>query len=90
MNQIFLLQIQQIFFNDSKEPLPVKAGENIGICVRYPEFDESSKLIVGDHGEEYEKIEDNEKELFKVSSHSDSGNGTDVNAGQIPELYYVK
>ena len=81
-------QIQQVFLNPSKDPIIVSAGEKISVIVKYPDYEDASRLIVGTGGEGYDAVEGNEPGLFKLEECSGSGNGTDIGSGQIPELYY--
>eukprot|EP00826_Nyctotherus_ovalis_P037086 TRINITY_DN3358_c0_g1_i1.p1 TRINITY_DN3358_c0_g1~~TRINITY_DN3358_c0_g1_i1.p1 ORF type:complete len:339 (+),score=73.13 TRINITY_DN3358_c0_g1_i1:103-1119(+) len=81
-------QIVQVFFDKEYKPISVDAGAKMTIVVKYLEFDEATRLLVGTSGENYNAVEDNEHGLFTVEESGLSGNGTDVHAGQIPELYY--
>ena len=81
--------IVRIFFEYNKTPIFVGKGQMISICIKYAEYDESSRIYSGNDGDENPKVEGNEEDVFLVKSHSDSGNGTGVNSGQIPELYYT-
>ncbi len=81
-------EIMQVFLDPNQTPTKVASGDKIAVIVKYPNYDEGSKLIVGTAGEGYDTIEGNEPGLFKVEECGSSGNGTDINAGQIPELYY--
>jgi len=83
-------QILQIFFSQSKEPIFVEAGMKFSIVIQYFDYEDASKLYKGTGGSDYDSIEGNEPGLFKILKHDLSGNGTDVNSGQIPELYYSK
>ena len=82
--------ILPIYFTANKEPIFVDAGVTLSIVLQYFDYDDSSKLYRGNDGEDYDSVEGNEPGLFKIDSHPESGNGTDIKIGQIPELYYAK
>jgi len=81
-------EIYKINFQKNGEPFEVNAATKISICCSYEHFEDASRLVVGADGSKYKDIEGNEPGLFEIQAHSDSGNGTDINSGQIPELYY--
>jgi len=85
-----IAQIAQIYFNPENEAISVDANMKITISIKYLEFEDSSRLFVGSLGEGYNSFEGNEQGLFTVEETSLSGNGTDMHAGQIPELYYSR
>ncbi len=83
-------EVYPVYFDPLQNPIPISAGTKIAIVVRYENYEDASRLRVGTGGREHEDIEGNEKGLFQVESYSaGSSNGTDVNSGQIPELYYA-
>ncbi len=82
--------IMPIFFSQAKEPILVDAGVRVSIVLMYFDYDDSSRLLNGEDGGDYDSIEGNEPGLFKVEAHAESSNGTNVSVGQVPELYYAK
>ncbi len=80
--------VYQVYFEPDQTPISVNAGDKVSVCVHYEQFDDASRLLVGTDGRNHSTVEGNEAGLLEVESHRDSGNGTDVNAGQLPELYY--
>lgn len=81
--------VMPIYFDPNCAPSQIEQGTKIIILVKYEQYDEGSKLIVGTDGNSYDTVEGNEVGLFKLEENGRSGNGTDINAGQIPELYYA-
>ena len=81
--------IHSVYFYSDQTPTLASSGTKISICIHYDSYEEASRLRVGGDGRNYEKVEGNEEGLFVIESHHDSGNGTDVGSGQIPELYYA-
>lgn len=81
--------VMPIYFDPNCTPYQIDQGSKIMIIVKYDQYDEGSKLIVGTDGNGYDTVEGNETGLFKIEENGHSGNGTDTNAGQLPELYYA-
>lgn len=81
--------VKPIYFDANFTSLQVQPEDKIGIVVKYETYDDSSRLLVGTDGNNYDTIEGNVPGLFKMEDNGHSGNGTDVGAGQIPELYYA-
>ena len=82
-------QIGKIWLTSDHDPIVVPGGVKISIVVRYIEYEDNSRLMVGTAGEDYDGLEGNDPGLFKVEESSISANGTDIHAGQIPEIYYT-
>ena len=82
-------EITKMFLNTADDPIPVPADTKITVSVKYPTYDQQSRLLVGTGGGDYETIAENEAGLFKVEDSSLSQNGTDKSSGQIPEIYYA-
>ncbi|CAI2373289.1 unnamed protein product [Moneuplotes crassus] len=70
---------------------PVSKEQKIDITVWIAESMSSHTNVETYHGNDgytYHEVENEHKGLFKVESGSESGNGTSVYSGQIPEILY--
>lgn len=83
-------KVMQVFFGNKQDCIEVSSRVKIGIVVRYPRFDDSSRLYIGEQGSDCDEIEGNERGVFAIESNSHCGNGTSETRGQIPEVYYMK
>ncbi len=82
--------VREIYLDEGQTPINVPAGTKIGVSVVYDQFDDNSRLYVGETGEtNVNEIEGNLPGLFEMETNSESQNGTGTTSGQIPELYYA-